>query len=431
VITTPKDPEKPRFDALVQRLGSLIRSGTLSIGASMLPGFVNYAIVIFLIYRNSAADAGAYRFVFSIFSLVAIFTLLEASKVMVRAVVDGEGDTISKLVATRIVAALTVFVISALVVLTATLGLGFSLSTFGGWPGLVAAGLALIYCVTDLYAPYLQANRQFKRFFLYALLKYGTSLAVFVGLVLADVPVVIAILFQLGVMTGFHIFYFFRTVAPDIAGEKLNLNPVRLFRGPAPRETAVLSMANALPASLEHVDKLVIGAIFGLEALGVYTLGFTTGRFIYNTLKPAIYVFYKQFVDKLPSVRLMVYLGIVMTLIGLGCAALFYWAIDTFPLLSRFKGTELVTAIVFAAYGVAMVDAVYTQAYAINRDTRSFDLLVANVFAGSAGLLLFVVAAAMPLQIALILFAAHYGIRHALTLLFLALRRRQHLRESQ
>jgi O-antigen/teichoic acid export membrane protein len=420
-----------RSSGLRAQLSYFLWNGPPAIFASSLPGAVNFAIILFLVYRGSAADAGQYRLIFSFFSLAGLLTLLETSKVFLRGARAGDRALMTLLFAGRIYASL--------------LALGLAVAIALVFPGLVfaksgpelrgfiiaAAALAVIYAVFDLYAPYLQANLRFARLFWFALAKYSVAFGLFAGLVLAGVSIPAATLAQLAAMTAFHLIYFFVTLRREIDLDRHAHRPTAMLGNTATREAATLSLANLLPSALEHVDKLVIGAVFGLEVLGIYTLGFSTGRFIYNTLKPAIYIYYRRFVERLPPLRLIVAVGIGFSIFGIVLAGAFLFLVATLPLLAKFRGTETVAVVIFLSYGLAMADAVFAQAYAINPDTQSAHLFFANTAASLACLALFVIAALLPQHLALPLFAAHYALRHGLTLLILAVLRRRALAEGQ
>ena len=181
-----------------------------------------------------------------------------------------------------------------------------------------------------------------------------------------------------------------------------------------------------LPNSLEHIDKMLIGHFFGLHTLGLYTIGFSTGRFIYNALKPALYIYYKSFVDRLPSGRVITVVTVVFTLFGLALSGLLLALIATVPQLAKLKGTEWVSVVLFLSYGVAMADAVYTQAYAINKATKSTHVMIANGISGVACLLLFAIALLFPAPVAMLIFAAHYGLRHMATVMILSRLKARH-----
>ncbi|MCA3632578.1 MAG: hypothetical protein INF16_07275 [Methylobacterium sp.] len=399
----------------------LLLRGPLSILASSLPGLVNYAIILLLVYSGKTADAGLYRLVLAIFSLAAILTFLDSSKVFVRAVAENDSHGMAELFIGRVYLSGLCFALAGFVA---------ALWFWMGWPSanLTPTTIAIVvfaafhYGVFDFYAPLLQARQEFLRFFLFAFAKHSVAFLAFVALLAMGTSVLTTTLVQLGVMTAFHALFFAMVVYSRLDFSGVSFGPFSAMRRPGARESMTISVANALPNSLEHIDKLIIGALFGLDALGLYTLGFSTGRFIYNTLKPAIYVFYRRFVEHLPSGRIVLSVGLFFTAFGMVCAALFYLAVQNVPALNRFKGTEVVTVIIFLSYGVAMADAVYSQAFAINRKARSSRLLHAGLWASGACLLIFALATLFPMDIALAMFAAHYFVRHAVTLAILLMR---------
>lgn len=401
-----------------------LRTGPLSILASALPGLVNYVIIVFLTYASSAAEAGLYRLIFSVFSLASILTLLETSKVFVRAVARNDAATMATLFIGRLYHTLAVGVVVVLAALAWNAVFPFRTGILTVSHYAIAIGLAIAYGIFDFYAPYLQARQKFETFFAFALVKYTVAFVLFVALIWAGYSVLVATIAQLAAMTLFHVAFFAVTVLPRLREARESRSPGSVLRHPASREAMTLSVANGLPNALEHIDKLCIGAVFGLEALGLYTLGFSTGRFIYNTLKPAIYIYYRQFVEALPPAKVVISVGIAFTVFGVLCAVAYLAAIQWVPLMHRFRGTEIVAVVIFLSYGVAMADAVYAQAYAINKDAKSGHLLVANLVASGICLVLFAIACYLPKEEALTAFAAHYFVRHALTLAFLAAYRR-------
>src|SRR5690606_21263964 len=139
------------------------------------------------------------------------------------------------------------------------------------------------------------------------------------------------------------------------------------------------SIANLVPASLEHIDKLLVGWVFGLEFLGAYALAYTTGRFLYNSLKPALYIYYRRFVDRMPGWRLLRFVGAGFTLFGIVNATIFVLAIIYVPEMHRFEMGAPATVILFLSYGIGIVRAIYGQAFALNKDSDARHTLWAAV----------------------------------------------------
>jgi hypothetical protein len=131
----------------------------------------------------------------------------------------------------------------------------------------------------------------------------------------------------------------------------------------------------------------------------------------------------------MPTGRLLIWVGLGFTVFGAGLAAVFLGAVHFLPIMSKFKGAQAVTVILFLSYGVGMIDAVYVQAYAINKATNSQHVLIGNTLASVACLGLFGVAAFCQAPLALVLCAFHYPLRHAASVLIIRhLRRREQSR---
>ncbi|WP_062207322.1 lipopolysaccharide biosynthesis protein [Aureimonas sp. AU12] len=403
-----------------------LRNGPLAIAASSLPGFVNYFIILYLTYRSSAAEVGDYRILMSFFALAGLVSVQESSKVVIRSTAMNDRDSYATIFLIRLVFSSAALVATLLV---------WALSDAIGWDfppaGLIPIVLmsALFYPL-DIFNSYFQAKRQFMTMSLVALAKYLMALVVFMVALWLGASAFQATLWQIASMVLFHLVFFANWIGRDVwESLRASFDVIGRLKSKPSRESIVLSIANLLPSSLEHVDKIVIGSVFGLEALGLYTLGFSTGRFIYNALKPALYIYYAQFVEKMPTVRMLWAVMVVFTLFGLALTGAFLWSVDNLAFMHKFQGTKLVTAIMFLSYGVAMVDAIYLQAYAINKDTNSNHLLVSNTISGFGCLLLFAAASQTTAYTAMIICSMHYPIRHGATVMIVsALRRREESR---
>jgi O-antigen/teichoic acid export membrane protein len=395
------------------------------LAASTLPGLVNYALIVFLAYSVGNAGAGEYRIFYSIFAITGIVTLLESGKIVVRGVSAGDPSAIAAAIAARIF-----FVLALAPVALVLSGLAYWMS-----PGMLASidghvvaaiGFGLLHFITDSWMARLQAEERFGRVLALAVAKHAGSLAVFAVFWFSGAGVPTAALAQFAAMTLFNVVAFMALIRPLLKGAASLASPRRVLARPEASEALTLSAATALPNALEHLDKFVIGAVFGLEAVGLYTLCVSTGRLLYNGLKPALYIYYRRFTLRLPSGRALTTAFVAFTLFGVLCAAAFYLAVANIGVLARFRGGEAIATAVFLAYGVAMADSILTQAYAINAQSRSGHLFLANLIAGTASLGCYGLLIGLPVASALIGFAAVYGFRHAVTLVvLLGLRRRQ------
>jgi hypothetical protein len=406
-------------------LRRLIRHGPFAMAASSLPGAVNYVAILYLTYLASAAETGRYRLLFSWFALYGLASVYESNKVFIRSIAEGDKSSTVGLFVTQVLFSGVTFLVTLAV-------WAVSVAMHKPIPGELVwiALLALVFYPTNSYQSYYQVKSWFMLFFVSELAKYGVALVVLLGMLHLGFSIVQSVLAQFAVMAAFHLVYFSFSVATFIDWSAIAGNWREMLMSPASREAQGLSLANFLPSTLEHVDKMIIGAVFGLQTLGLYTLGFSTGRFIYNALKPALYIYYKRFVSRLPTQRLLWVLGIGFSAFGALLSIGFLVVVAHVPALAPFRGTQMVTVILFLSYGIGMVDAVYLQAYSINKDTQSGHILIANTIASVACLGMFGVAALLTGPVALALFALHYPLRHGLSVGIVSLLSRRRLQAA-
>lgn len=379
--------------------------------AATLQGGMNYAIVLFLTFTASLVATGEYRAYFSWYSLIGLASMLESNKLYIRSLVADDRAAITALLANRLL-------FSNAVALIVTLAWG--VGRWSGWfamPDLLPpiAWIAALVFPFDLYIAEYQAHRQFLRLFLVELVKYGVALALFIGLVHSGQSVATAVLVQLGWLALFHLAAFAVISGRHVEWGVLARRLWPLIKAPAARDARTYSFANMFPASLEHVDKLLVGWVFGLEFLGVYTLAYSTGRFLYNILKPAMYVYYRRFVDAMPGWPLLRRVSIGFSALGLAMALTFLAAIALLPQMVSFASGRWATVILFLGYGPGILHAVYAQAFALNKDSVAAHAFRAHLLATLASLMLLGGALLSPPATALILLALQYPLRDGLS----------------
>jgi O-antigen/teichoic acid export membrane protein len=387
-----------------------------AIAASSLQGAVNYFIVVYLAYGGSLAATGEYRTLFSFYSLLGLASMFETNKVFIRSIIADDHAATTALFANRVLFSVSSFLL---------VGAAYLVARLIGWDGmpaelLVIAGLAAIIYPLDSYLSLLQARGRFNLLFLSECVKYAAALAAFMVALRLGASVKTAILAQLAAMALCHIVYFSLAVKTFIDFRSIRTR-FRAMIGSAPaRQARTYSIANILPASLEHVDKLLVGAVFGLEFLGVYTLAYSTGRFVYNTLKPALYIYYRRFVDQMPGRKLLRNVAIAFTLIGLASAIVFLLAIHYLPAMAKFASGASATVILFLSYGIGISYTIYAQAFALNKQSDAGQALRALALANLASLVLLGAALYSPERLALILLALQYPLREGLSIYLMA-----------
>lgn len=388
---------------------TLLRQGPLAVFASSMPGAVNYAIILLLTYVSSSADVGTYRLMYSYFALAGLLAVCDSNKVYIKTIVAGDLAGSTDVFMNQCAFAIAIAGLASLAAIAdASFGIGLVDDAIP-WVALIAA----VATPTQAYMSYFQARGRFVALALTEGLKYGAALLSFAAATSSGLDIVTAMYWQLGTMAAFNLALFCSTAHHFIDFRSLINSPFSLLGGNSAAGTArALSLGTVLPGALEHLDKVMLSISHGLAAVGVYTLGFSTGRFIYNAMKPALYVFYRGFVEAIPSAKTLWRIFFAFSVFGVILSLAFAMALNI-PGLDKFRDTQVVTYILFSSYGVAMVDAVFTHAYAINKNKNPKHVLIGNTLSGLLCLPLFAFAMQLPTALAMIAFALHYPLRHA------------------
>lgn len=410
----------PVVEAHVQRgrwnvVRDWVSKGPFAIAASTLQGGMNYFIILYLTYFESLSATGEYRTLFSYYSLLALASMMESNKIYIRSVLTRDRMATTSLFANKLMFGCGAFIIIAII-----WALGV-VSEQGHIPDsvLIIAGMSALIYPFDFYIAHLQARRRFQRLFLIESVKYTSAFAAFITTMILTHDLTVAVIVQLAVLGLCNFIFFmwhsrhwvqFRTVVPDMA---------RLVRGPAAQQARTYSFANMFPASLEHVDKLLVGWVFGLEFLGVYTLAYSTGRFLYNILKPAMYVYYRKFVDQMPGWPILIRVSAAFSAVGVINMIVFLLAIEMVPQMQRFESGKWSTSILFLGYGIGILHAVYSQAFSLNKESVAAHSFHAHFRATACSLVLLFAALLSPKPLALILLALQYPLRDGLSVLLM------------
>ncbi|CCH47327.1 lipopolysaccharide biosynthesis protein [Pseudodesulfovibrio piezophilus] len=399
-----------------KELSYFIANAPMAILASSLPGLVNYAVIIILTSFYEIESVGEYRLIMSYYGLIGLFSFLESSKIVIRSYVSEEKEAVASIFYLRLYGMLCVTSILFLIWISQDSGNNFISKEM-----LMAALFGCIIYPTELYLSYLQATCKFQRLAFLTLAKYSFSVVLFLISMHYYQSVFYSMTVQLATMGLFNIGYFLKYYSKFILSAGITAaNPLVLVKHKTSKESLILSLANWLPSSLEHVDKLIIGHFFGLESLGMYTLAFSTGRFIYNGLKPAFYIYYKSYVKALPNNKLIQLATVAFTFLGIILSIGFKYLYTHNYLSSSFVKVEPVVYIMFISYGIALADTIYSQSYGLNKVTKSWHLLVSNALISIFCLILFGIAPIVPAEWAFIICASHYPIRHLGTISILS-----------
>lgn len=401
---------RPQVVSKSQWREMLLRKGPLAIFGSALPGGANYFVILFLTFLSSDESIGVFRIIISMFALANLYAVSETSKVYIRCVAQRDKKSATSLLVNQALFSVSIFILC----LTAVLVDRF---LFGGaaLPDelLAVSAISALYMPTQCYMAYLQAERRFAALAATEFTKYGSSLVSFLIAYASTGETVTAVYSQLGTMCFWNVVLFLRFSVRFIDFSEVFRGIRRhVLKTPA-AEARVLSLSALLPGTLEHLDKFLLGYSQGLAVLGIYTLAFTTGRFFYNIIKPATYVFWRGYVDRMPTTRVLGLIWVSFTAFGAVVSGLYYLMTEYVPAMAPFREGRTVATIIFLSWGMALVNTIYTQSYAINKDRKSTDVLVANTIGTLCAAPVIIAASFIPdAGWAMIVFASFYPISH-------------------
>jgi O-antigen/teichoic acid export membrane protein len=280
------------------------------------------------------------------------------------------------------------------------------------WMPIAIATLIIpVALTTDMYNEINLAKRQFRTNATYSVLKFGTLTLVAAALSFARVDVLVYMCLYYVIVGAFHLAFLRRhdevREAPASDSDDLKRQSIRL------------SATGIFPLLLEHADKFLIGYFFGLEALGIYTIGISTGRLMLHFVKPLTTLFFSHLVLHKLDTILRVALAVGLTLVGLAGA----WLLQhyfTYVLGAKFAASYPTAAVVTAGLGVHSLGVLsyYSSIYHKESDVRVPTLT--NIITAAAMVLYLLVATLLGGSYALILCAASYPLRELCNLIVIS-----------
>jgi O-antigen/teichoic acid export membrane protein len=258
----------------------------------------------------SVEEYGTYKYILSVFSLMAIFSLTETSQVVVRYVPRGYECINGMLLALRLKYSL----IGSCALLL--LGVYYLHSGEVGF-GLLFLGLTVVYPIYfsfQLFDPYMQSKLWFKR--LNAVYIIRTTIQIFS-------VIIVYILTQSIYLAAFCMLFSIAVVNLLVYLSTSPLGKAKVIgRGEfndreISREALTLSLIGLLPVVVEQLDKVLIAQIASYEALALFSIGVVFGRAINGFFKPFISTLNAKLVHRTMDLRHFCFAFIFGSLIGM------------------------------------------------------------------------------------------------------------------
>lgn len=371
--------------------------------ASLSTGLSNYLILLLLSGAYGLAASGQFRLYLSIILILRIFSLTETGKIAVKYLVLGERGVVMPLLLNRMrwsfLGVVAGFVTAAIF---------YSRGSDLWIPIMIGSALLPLTYPSDIYGQINQARRQFRANAIYSATKNGALVLLAVIAASSTKFAVVPFLVAYSVLlTAFNVYFLTRhaeTFEPPSANADTYV-----------REGLHLSGGGLFPVALEHADKFLIGYFFGLEALGIYTIGVSTGQLLVRFVKPLLTIFFPILVNHLPTTKILVGTLVVLTAVGLaGAIPLdFYF---TIVLGSTYLAGYPLAVIVLSGLGFHATGVIIQYSSIYHKHSRVVIPNITNITTTLIVVCCLLLAVFHERNIALLLCAASYPLRDLLNI---------------
>lgn len=387
--------------ARTQALSRLVRytlfNAPWTLIASLSKGLSNYIIILVLSGTFGLAAGGQFRLFLSIMGVLSIFTLTDTGKIVVKYLVLGNSGVVRPLLFNRMRWALAGIVAGAV-----WAAIFYDRGNELWLPVLAGALLLPLTYPTDMYAQINQARKQFSLNALYSGTKYTTL--VMLALLAAGFKISVS-LFLIAYSIAIACFHMFYLTRHPETFEPANPN-ARTFI----RDGIKLSGSGLFPLLMESADKFLISYFFGLEALGLYAIGVSTGRLFLHFVKPTLAIYFPILVTHRPDTRLLLASLVILSGIGIA-AALLMDLYFTHVLAAKYMDAYPLAAIVVVGLGVYAIGIIIQYSSIYYKDSTIVIPATVNITTAVLIVSYLFIAVTQGGEYALLLCAASYPLR--------------------
>ena len=364
---------------------------------SLSIGLSKYVIVILVIKFYGLAAGGQFRLILSTFGILALFTLKDSGKVLIKYLVQKENGVVRTLYLQRL----------RWSCLAVAIGLGIA-----GWyyskaddvwlPILVASLCLPATHPASLYVQVNQAKRKFRLNAFYSVAKWATVTLCVSVIALLQVNAAWLMCTYFVLVALFNLIYMTRS--HELFSPENDNAPV--YR----RANLQLSGSGVFPVLMDNADKFLVSYFFGLEALGLYVIGVSTGRLFLHFVKPVLTIYFPLLVNHRYSPSLLIGGFLALSVLGLAAALLIRYYFE-YILGAQYMSAYPLASVILAGLGVYYVGVLMYYSAVYHRDGSAEIPAVTNIITATIVMIYMVIVLKFGGQYALLLCAASYPLR--------------------
>ena len=186
------------------------------------------------------------------------------------------------------------------------------------------------------------------------------------------------------------------------------------------RESLQLSGSGAFTVLLDNADKFLVSYFFGLEALGLYVIGISTGRLFLHFIKPTLTIYYPVLVKHRFSPSLLVGGFLGLSAIGAVTAFLARYYFEH-VLGAEYLDAYPLAVIVLLGLGVYFVGVIYYYSAIYYKDSTARIPAISNVITAIVVTIYMAIVLKFGGDYALMLCAASYPLRELVTIIVISI----------
>jgi O-antigen/teichoic acid export membrane protein len=182
------------------------------------------------------------------------------------------------------------------------------------------------------------------------------------------------------------------------------------------RESVQLSASGIFPLILEQADKFLISYFFGLETLGLYVIGVSTGRILLHFIKPTLTIYFPYLVQYRLSLKLMIFGFLAFSSIG-AISLIFIKYYYHFVLGDEYADAQILSMIIISGIGIYFLGVISYFSAVFHKDGTVKTPAITNIITTSIIAIYMFVSVIAGGEYALMLCAASYPLREFLNLI--------------
>jgi O-antigen/teichoic acid export membrane protein len=331
----------------------------------------NSFLMSIVLTKNLSLDGyGEYKYSISVFAIFALFSLPEASQIIVKYVPRGFDNALISLLKLRVNFSLIGSLFLCLV------GVYFYFKSESFLFYFILAFFLPFYYGFNLFNPYLQAKENFRLLnILFVIRATCQLLAILIAFLFLDSFLYILAIYIISYSTCNFLFFLYVKKIYQLKNEIQNPKITKFFR----KQVFLLSLVGILPIIQENIDKVLIAKYIDFNSLAVFSIGILIGKTVNGFFKPFISTFSAKLVSKTFNKRQYTFVFLGGTIFGVVLSLFIIPFLITTIYGNKYEGSILFSQIMICSLGIYFFHSLYYNQTMFNKKKTIKSIYVNNL----------------------------------------------------